>query len=269
MSKRYGLAAVKIAVMAGPPPDPSGRTHDDLHDHTASSHANTSSARSTAQTFAWAWRDHPAPNARDHGCVTLVLLALAGGVMFGYARDGRLARLGRLPLRRNRLLLTAISIYVLGVLGGLLWEPLLGILSGLAWLTIAFYAWVNRAVQGFALVAAGLAANGLVLLINAAMPVSVEAAERAGADPSALLAATERTELGPDTLLPWLGKTVPIAFPPRPEVVSPGDVAVAAGLALAVAAAMTNRRPDPEPDPRPTERETMERVTEPHGSVAL
>ena len=80
--------------------------------------------------------------------MTLVLLALAGGVMFGYARGGRLAWLVRVPLRRNRLLLTAISLYVLGVLTGLLWEPMLGILSGLAWLTIAFYAWVNRAVQG-------------------------------------------------------------------------------------------------------------------------
>ena len=267
MPERQGLAAVKIAVMAGAPLA-RRRRHPTIFTTTASSRAGTwSGLDGIARRFAWAWRGRLTPNARDHGHVTLVLLALAGGVMFGYARDGRLARLGGLPLRRNRLLLTAISLYVLGVLGGLLWEPLLGILSGLAWLAIAFYAWVNRAVQGFALVAAGLAANGLVLLLNAAMPVSVEAAERAGADPSALLAAGERTELGPDTLLPWLGKTVPIAFPPRPEVVSPGDVAVAAGLALAVAVGMTSRRRDPEPDP--AEHETMERVTEPHGSVAL
>jgi hypothetical protein len=201
--------------------------------------------------------------------VTLVLLALAGGVMFGYAQGGRLAWLVRVPLRRNRLLLTAISLYVLGVLTGLLWEPMLGILSGLAWLTIAFYAWVNRAVQGLALVAAGLAANAMVLLLNGAMPLSVAAAERAGADSSALLIPTERVELGPDTLLPWLGKTVPIAFPPRPEVVSPGDVAVAAGLALAVTIGMTGRRLDPEPDSAPAGHETMERVAEPHGPVAL
>jgi Family of unknown function (DUF5317) len=270
MSERQGLAAVKIAVLAGAP---LARRRRYMTIFTTTQRRVTPHLVRHRwhgpEGFAWAWRGLLTPNARDHGYVTLMLLALAGGVMFGYARDGRLARLGRLPLRRNRLLLTAISLYVLGVLGSLLWEPLLGLLSGLAWLTIAFYAWVNRAVQGFALVAAGLAANGLVLLLNAAMPVSVEAAERAGADPEALLAPTERTELRPDTLLPWLGKTVPIAFPPRPEVVSPGDVAVAAGLALAVAVGMMGQRPDREPDPRLVEHETMERVTEPHGSVAL
>jgi hypothetical protein len=202
--------------------------------------------------------------------VTLVLLALAGGVMFGYARGGRLAWLGRLPLRRNRLLLTAIGVYVLGVLGGLLWEPLLAILSALSWLTIAFYAWVNRVVHGAALVALGLAANGLVMLLNAAMPVSVSAAERAGADPAAMLAPTERAPLEPDMLLPWLGKTVPIAFPPRPEVVSPGDVAVAAGLALAVAVGMSVRGGrDADSTPSPAEHETMERTAEPESSVVL
>jgi hypothetical protein len=207
--------------------------------------------------------------------VTLVLLALACGVLFGYARGGRLVQLGQLPLRRNRLLVTAITLYVLGVLGGLLWEPLLAILSGLSWLTIAFYAWVNRSVQGAALIAAGLAANALVLLLNAAMPVSAQAAARAGADISALLTPAERAPLVPDTLLPWLGKTVPIAFPPRPEVVSPGDVAVAAGLALAVAVGMSGRGGrDPELATEQatgpaTEHERMERAAEPEGSVAL
>ncbi|HEY9375751.1 MAG TPA: DUF5317 family protein [Jiangellaceae bacterium] len=200
--------------------------------------------------------------------MTLVLLALAGGVMFGYARGGRLTRLGQLPLRRNRLILTAISLYVLGVFGGLLWEPLLAILSALSWLTIAFYAWVNRAVQGAALVAVGLAANGLVMLLNAAMPVSGSAAERAGADPVALLAPSERAPLGPDTLLPWLGKTVPIAFPPRPEVVSPGDVAVAAGLGLVVAVGMSGpKRRAVGSAPTAVEHEIMEHAAEPQGSV--
>ncbi len=174
----------------------------------------------------------------DEG-VTLVLLSLAVGVEIGYARGGRLAGLLRLPLRRNRLLLTALALSVLGVLGGWLWEPLLGVLSSLSWLMVALYAWVNRAVPGVALVAVGLAANGLVLLLNGAVPVSTDAAARAGADPTVLVGPSGREPIGPETLLPWLGKTVPVAFPPRPEVVSPGDVAVAAGLALAVGLGMT------------------------------
>lgn len=175
----------------------------------------------------------------DDDGVTLVLLSLAAGVAIGYARGGSLAGLSRLPLRRNRLLLTALSLSVLAVLCGWLWEPLLGVLSALSWLTVAFYAWVNRAVPGAALVAVGLAANGLVLLLNGAVPVSADAATRAGAEPIAVVGPAGREPMGPDTLLPWLGKTVPVAFPPRPEVVSPGDVALAAGLAVIAGLGMT------------------------------
>jgi Family of unknown function (DUF5317) len=171
--------------------------------------------------------------------VTLVLLSLAAGVAIGYARGGSLAGLSQLPLRRNRLLLTALSLSVLAVLCGWLWEPLLGVLSALSWLTVAFYAWVNRAVPGAALIAVGLAANGLVLLLNGAVPVSADAATRAGAEPIAVVGPAGREPMGPDTLLPWLGKTVPVAFPPRPEVVSPGDVALAAGLAVIAGLGMT------------------------------
>ena len=175
-----------------------------------------------------------------------MLLSLAAGVAIGYAQGGSLARLTRLPLRRTRLLLTALSLAVLGVLFGWLWEPLLCVLSALSWLTVAFYAWVNRAVPGAALVAIGLAANGLVLLLNGAVPVSADAAARAGADPIAVVGPAGREPMGPDTRLPWLAKTVPVAFPPRPEVVSPGDAAVAAGLAVVagVGMARTTGRPD-------------------------
>ena len=168
-----------------------------------------------------------------------MLLAVAFGVTIGYARGGGLAWITRLPLRRHRLLVTAVGLYALGVLGGWVWEPLLPVLAGFAWLTTAHYAWVNRQVHGAALVAAGLAANGLVLVLNAGVPVSLAAAAQAGADPAAILDRSAHEASGPDTLLPWLGKTVPVAFPPRPEVVTPGDVAVAAGLALVIGLGMT------------------------------
>src|SRR5918995_6948420 len=148
-----------------------------------------------------------AGSSRDDGIVALVLLALAGGVVVGFARGGGLAGIFQLPLRRHRLLLTALGLYVLGVLGGWAWEPLLSILAALAWLTIALYAWVNRRVSGAAMVAAGLAANGLVLLLNGAVPVSHSAASDAGADPAAVIATARHERSGPDTPLPWLRKT--------------------------------------------------------------
>ena len=174
--------------------------------------------------------------------MTLALLALVAGVVAGYARGGGLARLATLRPQRNRLLVTAVGLHALGVLAGWLWEPLLPMLVGVSWALLAFYAWVNRATHGAALIAAGLAANAVVLLLNGAMPVSEGAAARAGADPAVVLATGENEPITPDTRLPWLGEVVPVAFPPRPEVVSPGDVSVAAGIAVLLGMGLTGRR---------------------------
>ncbi len=174
--------------------------------------------------------------------MTLVLLALVAGVVAGFARGGGLARLATLRPRRNRLLVTAIGLHALGVLGGWLWDPLLPMLVGLSWAVLAFYAWVNRPIHGAALLAAGLAANAVVLLANGAMPVSGSAAARAGADPAVVLETGDHEPIASDSRLPWLGKVVPVAFPPRPEVVSPGDVAVAAGIAVLLGMGLTGRR---------------------------
>jgi hypothetical protein len=106
---------------------------------------------------------------------------------------------------------------------------------------------MNRAIHGAALIAAGLAANAVVMLANGAMPVSESAAARAGADPAIVMATGDHESITSDTRVPWLGKVVPVAFPPRPEVVSPGDVAVAAGIAVLIGMGLTGRR---EPVPR-------------------
>jgi hypothetical protein len=177
--------------------------------------------------------------------MTLVLLALAAGVVVGYARGGGVGRLAALRPRRNRLLLTAVGLHALGVLGGWLWEPALPTLVGLSWAVLGYYAWVNRAIQGAALVAVGLLANAAVLLANGAVPVSADAAARAGAEPSEAVSSGQYEIADADTRLAWLGKVVPVAFPPRPEVVTPGDVAVAAGLGLVVGVGLTGRRHPP------------------------
>lgn len=175
--------------------------------------------------------------------MTLVLLALAAGVLAGYARGGGLSRLTALHPIRNRLLLTALGLHALGVLGGFAWAPLLPTLVGLSWALLGYYAWVNRSIHGATLVALGLAANAAVMLTNGGMPVSADAAVRAGVDPAVVVSEGQHELTGDDTRLAWLGKVVPVAFPPRPEVVTPGDVAVAAGLALAVAMGLTGRVP--------------------------
>lgn len=174
--------------------------------------------------------------------MTLALLALVAGVVVGLVRGGGFARLLTVRLRRNRLLLTAVGLHVLGVLVGWLWAPAMPTLVALSWAVLGYYAWVNRAVEGAALVAAGLLANAVVMFANGAVPVSTEAAARAGADPTVVAAAGNNIAIGPETRLTWLGKVVPVAFPPRPEVVSPGDIAIAAGLAAAVSTGLLGRR---------------------------
>lgn len=190
--------------------------------------------------------------------MALVLLALAAGLAAGYARRGRLRRLAAHPPIRSRLILTALGLYALGVAGSWAWEPLLPTLTALCWFTLGFYAWLNRGYHGARLIALGLAANGLVIMLNGAMPISTTAQERAGVAPTVAAgpgngasapAGAEPAEetgrvtaIGDGTTLPFLGKVVPVAFPPRPEVVSPGDIAVAAGCAAALATGMTGRR---------------------------
>lgn len=174
--------------------------------------------------------------------MTLVIIALFAGAVAGFARGGGLARIATVRPVRSRLLLTGLGAYAVGVMLALLWAPALAGFASLAMLIWAFYAWLNRSIHGAPLIAAGLAANALVLLINGATPVSEDAAERAGADFTEAVSPQLNEPAGQDSHLAWLGKSVPIAFPPRPEVVSPGDLAIAAGLAVAVCMGMTGRR---------------------------
>lgn len=169
----------------------------------------------------------------------VLVLAAAAGLLTG----GSLGRLGLLPLRRLRLVRSAALAYVAGVLLGSVWAPAqVAALVVTAALAGAFV-WLNRGVPGLPLVGLGLAANALVVLVNAAMPVSLQAAERAGIDTaSTSVASPPRHEvLDASTRLPWLADVVPLALPGQPQVVSPGDVAVAAGAGLTLYAGLTGR----------------------------
>lgn len=174
--------------------------------------------------------------------MTLVIIALLTGAVIGFARGGGLARLAALRPVRNRLVLTGLGVYAGGVMLAWLWSPALAVFAGLAMLVWAFYAWLNRPIQGALLIATGFVANALVLILNGAIPVSLDAVARAGADVTEALSAELNEPADAGTTLAWLGKSVPVAFPPRPEVVSPGDLAIAAGLAVVVCLGLTERR---------------------------
>ena len=174
----------------------------------------------------------------------LVLVVVLTALGVGRLAGGTLGRLGTLPLRSRRLVVLALVVQLLGaVVGG----PAYGVgLVLSAGLVVAFLA-RNRGLRGTGLVALGLLANAFVVGANGAMPVSADAAGRAGTGTGALVAGTDpRHELaGPQTRLPWLADVVPVPLPRFPLVVSPGDVLVAAGAAQLVVAGMLRQRPVP------------------------
>lgn len=178
-----------------------------------------------------------------------MLLALAvavGAAAVALASGGSIAGLSTLPVRGLRLVVIALVAELLG--SGLARATAHGAFysAGLALGALAILAFCvrNLRLPGVPLVAAGLILNAAVVVANGAMPVSTAAAARAGVAVSGIAAGNDprhvvsshRTTLAP------LGDVVPVPLPGRGEVVSPGDVSVAAGLAELVVIGMRRRR---------------------------
>jgi uncharacterized protein DUF5317 len=183
--------------------------------------------------------------------VTLVLLVavLALALVAGRRAVGRLATL---RVRAVRLLVVAaglqISTAVLVPDSG--WARSTSLVLSL--LLVSLFLYGNHRLPGVPLIAAGLLLNATVILLNATMPVSVGAAARAGIAEHTLHLDDDplHEPLNGSTRLGFLGDTVPVALPWRPQVVSPGDVLVAAGVGLLLVAGSAHRQPRPARRPR-------------------
>ncbi|GAC1440133.1 MAG: hypothetical protein NVSMB55_03660 [Mycobacteriales bacterium] len=175
--------------------------------------------------------------------MVLAGVALLVAVLAGWLSGGSLGRLGAVPLRLRRLVWGALLAQVVGtVVGGPFYA--LGLVAS-ALLAGAFLA-RNRGVRGTGLIALGLLCNALVVGLNGAMPVSLDAAGRAGTTTQHILVGEDQRHVLADrsSRLRPLGDVIPVRAPWRPEVVSPGDVLVAAGLAQLVFLGMrTGRAP--------------------------
>jgi hypothetical protein len=177
----------------------------------------------------------------------LVIAVLVGALVVGRASGGSLVRLAAIPMRRRRLVVAAVAVQVLGVvlavsLAGGSGTAYAATLAASAAFVLAFVV-LNRRLPGMVLVAAGLVLNAAVVAANGAMPVSLVAAARAGVDTRAIalgsdprhVLAGERTRWNP------IGDVVPVPLPWQAEVVSPGDVLIAAGLAELISVGMRRR----------------------------
>ena len=161
--------------------------------------------------------------------MSLVLLVVLAALVLGRLAGGRVSRLGALALRDRRLVPAALALQLAGGWAGGVLHPL-GLAASA--LLVAVFLARNRGLRGGGLVALGLAANALVVGLNGAMPVRDRAALRAGVPVQAAGSPEDLRHEREDasTHLRPLGDVVPVPLPGGGEVVSPGDVLVAAGL---------------------------------------
>ncbi len=183
------------------------------------------------------------------------------GLIAGLAAGGRLDNLLAVRLRWTLLIFLAVALR-LGTEAALLrgiapadqWrEPLLATAYGL--LVVAL--WANRRLPGIGLALVGTLLNGTAILVNGGfMPVWDQALAGAGLTP-AEIGSPIHFVLAADPLREFLvhagplGDLIPIPLPAFPNVLSIGDVLLAAGLAFFVFASL-QREPRPAPGPAPT-----------------
>lgn len=167
----------------------------------------------------------------------LAAVVVLAALVVGWAGNGSLTRLGDLPLRHRRLVVAGLLAQLAGALLG---GPFYAVGLVLSVLLLAAFLARNRGIRGTGLVALGLGLNALVVTANGAMPVSVAASGRAGVSTGDILSGRDpRHEIaGSQTRLRALSNIVPVPLPLFPEVVSPGDVLVAAGLGQLVVVGM-------------------------------
>lgn len=172
-----------------------------------------------------------------------MIVALAAAVVAavaGLLRGGSLDRLADTRFRWTALLFAALAVQLAA---SLLLE-----VQGTAGLAIvlgtnaavALFLLVNRGLPGMTLAALGLLMNVAVIAANGAMPVSRRAAEIAGVSTTELGDAAPKHEpMSDSTALAPLGDVIPV--PGFRSIFSPGDVVLAAGIALLVYRRTTRR----------------------------
>lgn len=163
----------------------------------------------------------------------ILLFVLAAGIVAGRLRGGTLRRLGDAQLSWTPIIFVGVALQGTAAYIG---SPAAATTLALASHCAVFaFAAINAKRPGMALLALGGLLNFIVVAANGAMPVSPSAMARAGVGSPAVgipdlgglhEIMTDRTRLS------FLADIIPI--PVARHVVSPGDLALWAGLILAV-----------------------------------
>jgi len=177
--------------------------------------------------------------------LSVIALALVVGALAG----GGFPRLADLHLRRSWLLLLAVLLRL-----GAGWARDADLIGGLpvgtayiaGFVLIFAWLWSNWRVPGLQVAAVGIGLNGMAILINAGqMPIWAPAFEAAGFSVGALVGDPFHFLLLPGTAAEFVtrggifGDVLPIPIPVIRDVVSIGDLLLAAGIFWAIVYSMT------------------------------
>ena len=186
----------------------------------------------------------------------MLFVAVVVGALAGLATGGRLANLLSAKLRYGALIVGGLLLRVATQLlidEGLdivdqLRLPLFALSFGL----LVTALWLNRSQPGLLLAMIGIAANGVAIVLNGGyMPVFLPAVQVVGlgqADLSPTFNVLLPQELGLEFLLRGgpLGDILPIALPILTNVISVGDVLLAAGVGWFLFSTITRGAADPD-----------------------
>lgn len=175
-----------------------------------------------------------------------MLYAIPFGIIAGLLLRGSVGGLAALSFRWGRLVVIGLLIQM-----ALFEEPVRNIVGPLgplvyvgstALVLAAIVA--NARIRGVGLVAAGAALNLLVIVINGGyMPASAEAYAEAGIGP---VDGYSNTRVLEDPALGFLGDFIVLPpWLPLANVISVGDLLIAAGTATTIGLAMRSGRPEP------------------------
>jgi hypothetical protein len=185
--------------------------------------------------------------------VTVILVVILVACAIGLARGGTLHNLAQLHLAAWPLVFVAVGVQALGAFAatlGLAHASALyvtGMVTSAA-LVVVFVV-LNRTLRGMPLVALGFLLNALVVSLNGAMPVDQAAANRVGINPVALYRHDDAKHELVDsaTVLSPLADVIPVPLPAPVDfgsnVVSVGDIVLAAGIGVLLVNAMLAASP--------------------------
>jgi hypothetical protein len=186
----------------------------------------------------------------------VLLIAALLGIVGGLLAGGHLLNLLSVRLRFGLLILLALAIRI-GTQALIERDVAIvdqgrTLLFALSFGMLITALWLNRAQPGLLLAMVGVSANAVAILVNGGyMPVYVPAVEVVGLTASNLSPSFHVAlplELGLEFLLDAgpLGDILPIAIPFLANVVSIGDVLLAAGVAWFLFTAIAHGTPDPD-----------------------